>query len=151
MLFQGLGYNVGSVNMLSWPGMMSWVSVYFGTFFPSFKIMHCTFTVICGMQVCFWNLEFVQRVNCNVCCICRQGLEEQRNFWKSCWWKTAGNAQVQVIWDSYRSHDGCDFTVHGGNDTICHPGLTRFTHWWDCYTRMNVAFGQTPFGRMLTP
>lgn len=38
-----------------------------------------------------------------------------------------GNAQVQAIWDSYRSHDGCDLTVHRGNDTICHPGLTQTT------------------------
>lgn len=63
----------------------------------------------------------------NMCSICRQGLEEQRNFWniKKLLVESAGNAQVQVIWDSYRSHDGCDFTVHRGYDTICHPGLTR--------------------------
>ncbi len=69
-----LEYNVGSVDMLSWPGMMmSWVFVYFGLFFPSLKVMHCTVTVICGMQM--WT-----RAVFNVCCICRQGLEEQRSF-----------------------------------------------------------------------
>jgi len=88
LLFESQEYNVGSVNMLGWLEMMSWVSVYFGNFFfPSqSRVMHCKFTVIRGMQMCFWELQCIHaaskhRAVFNVCSICRQGLEELRSFW----------------------------------------------------------------------
>lgn len=115
----GLGWCHGSLFIL-------------GYFFPSLIVMHCTFTVICVMQMCFWNLQCIRaasksRAVSNVCWFVDRAWKNRGIFGisKNCWWKAAGNAQVQVIWDSHRSHDGCDCTVHGGSDTIYHPGLTQ--------------------------
>lgn len=161
MLFQG--WNIMLALWTCWVGL-GWChgSLFIlGYFFPSLKVMHCTFTVICGMQMCFWNLQCIRaaskpRAVFNVCCICRQGLEEQRNFW---------NIKELLVENCRR------------RTSPSHLGFISFTWWmwlhrarrkWHdlspwintdsdspiggiCYPRMIVAFGQTPFGRMLTP
>lgn len=161
LLFQSQEYNVGSVNMLSWLEMMSWVSVYFGIFFPSLRVMHCKFTVIRGMQICFWELQCIHaaskhRAVFNVCSICSQGLEEQKNFWnirklpvEKCQKRTSPShlgfvSFIRWMWFHRAQRKWHDLSTWINTDS-CSPigGI--------CDPPANVAFGQTPFGRMLTP
>jgi len=126
-------------------------------FFPSqSRVMHCKFTVIRGMQMCFWELQCIHaaskhRAVFNVCSICRQGLEELRSFWniRKCrkrtspshlgfvsftWWMWFHRAQRK--WHDLSSWINTDFYSPIGG--ICDP-------------RANVVFGKTPFAGMLTP